>query len=426
MTQRVSRLLCMFVAITVLFFSVPFSTSAAVSSRLISCGTFNSNNEIQVSGPGIPVISGGTPYVLTSESLYLGEEMTCYAVADEELVEMKPANAFSGVVIWEATQIPENLCYQDAYPIMGETVTLLAETQKHDIETYSITIIGAKPTDNSTFALEVNVDESISNSEAFLPGVLLNNNNKLVGFASGEGFFSFGEPTSGGGNNPPVEKGGDTTSKGPQRSNPGDESGSGDAPNPQMKKLIIIGGGLAVGLLIGMILKKQSPKKKETQMTSSASASNNDYIPPVPPIKPVDFSATKPEDKNEREHSEPEVKSVDGWEDVPAEKKGVQISIIGVGGQLNGLTYPVGQKNILIGRAEEATIRYTADTKGVSRKHCKVFWHNGGLMVMDLGSTSGTFLRGKGQIPTNTPVPISAGDVIYLGSKQNGLRIAAK
>ena len=81
---------------------------------------------------------------------------------------------------------------------------------------------------------------------------------------------------------------------------------------------------------------------------------------------------------------------------------------------------------MLIGRSVEANIRYPADTKGVSRNHCQVYWNNGSLQVMDLGSTSGTFLRGKGQLVPNTPVALTDGSTIYLGSKSVAINVRTR
>ena len=45
---------------------------------------------------------------------------------------------------------------------------------------------------------------------------------------------------------------------------------------------------------------------------------------------------------------------------------------------------------------------------------------------MDLGSTSGTYLRGKGQLAPRTPVPLTEGSVIYLGSKAVAVQLCAR
>lgn len=93
------------------------------------------------------------------------------------------------------------------------------------------------------------------------------------------------------------------------------------------------------------------------------------------------------------------------------------------GGEMDGKRFPITQNILLIGRDPACNICYPADTKGVSRRHCQVFWKSGVLMIMDLGSTAGTFIRGKGQIAANVPTAVKAGDTFYLGEKKNAFVI---
>lgn len=97
--------------------------------------------------------------------------------------------------------------------------------------------------------------------------------------------------------------------------------------------------------------------------------------------------------------------------------------LVGEGGLMDGKRYPLIPQGILIGRDPSCRICYPANTPGISRKHCQVFWQGGHLMMMDLGSTSGTFVQGRGQITANIPVPLRQGDIFYLGEKRNGYRI---
>lgn len=90
---------------------------------------------------------------------------------------------------------------------------------------------------------------------------------------------------------------------------------------------------------------------------------------------------------------------------------------------MDGKRFPITQNILLIGRDPACNICYPADTKGVSRRHCQVFWKSGVLMIMDLGSTAGTFIRGKGQIAANVPTAVKAGDTFYLGEKKNAFVI---
>lgn len=96
------------------------------------------------------------------------------------------------------------------------------------------------------------------------------------------------------------------------------------------------------------------------------------------------------------------------------------------GGSLSGRSYPVTEKVMTIGRDPGCDIRYPADTKGVSRRHCQVCRKGGSLILTDTGSTSGTFLRGKGRLAVNVPTAIREGDIFYLGEKRNAFRIITK
>ena len=98
------------------------------------------------------------------------------------------------------------------------------------------------------------------------------------------------------------------------------------------------------------------------------------------------------------------------------------IQLIAVGGYMDGRKYPVGGSEITFGRDASATVAFPADAKGVSRQHCRIFWQNGTLMLMDTGSSYGTFTQ-AGKLQPMKPVPIKAGDVFYIGEKKNCFKI---
>ena len=91
----------------------------------------------------------------------------------------------------------------------------------------------------------------------------------------------------------------------------------------------------------------------------------------------------------------------------------------GLGGYMDGRTYSVSGKELTIGRSHDMAIRYPDATKGISRRHCKIFIFDGKLMLMDLGSTYGTFVSGKGRIIPDAPVPLKRGDTFFVGDKRN-------
>jgi len=77
-------------------------------------------------------------------------------------------------------------------------------------------------------------------------------------------------------------------------------------------------------------------------------------------------------------------------------------------------------KQIQIGRAFEDTttnLDLTEDNGtelGVSRLHAILHGSNKGLVIMDLGSTNGTFLNNH-HLPANKPYPIQSGDELRFG-----------
>jgi DNA-binding winged helix-turn-helix (wHTH) protein len=65
----------------------------------------------------------------------------------------------------------------------------------------------------------------------------------------------------------------------------------------------------------------------------------------------------------------------------------------------------------LLGRVAEGVA--WIDSSSVSRRHARILVEGGALVLEDLGSKNGTFLRGQ---RISTPTPLVDGDVIRLGS----------
>ncbi|MCD7922088.1 MAG: FHA domain-containing protein [Clostridiales bacterium] len=92
----------------------------------------------------------------------------------------------------------------------------------------------------------------------------------------------------------------------------------------------------------------------------------------------------------------------------------------GLSGVMMGQSYPVGG-GLSIGRDVSSGLRFPNETKGISRTHCRIYPDgSGGFLIMDYGSTFGTFLKGYGKLSPQKPVPIRPGDVFYLGNGNEG------
>ncbi len=123
-------------------------------------------------------------------------------------------------------------------------------------------------------------------------------------------------------------------------------------------------------------------------------------------------SYTQPAQKRESEQN-----SLEGQH-----QGGGSIRLIAIGGYMNGRIYPIDGNEITFGRDQSSTVRFPADAKGVSRKHCRLFWQNGILMLMDSGSSYGTYMQ-DGKMQPMKPVAVKSGDIFYIGEKKNCFKI---
>ena len=76
--------------------------------------------------------------------------------------------------------------------------------------------------------------------------------------------------------------------------------------------------------------------------------------------------------------------------------------------------YSWDQPDATIGRTPDNTVQIRLP--GISRKHCRIAFHNGRYVLADLDSKNGTILDGR---PVKEKVaPLQAGDVVNLGKRR--------
>lgn len=90
-----------------------------------------------------------------------------------------------------------------------------------------------------------------------------------------------------------------------------------------------------------------------------------------------------------------------------------------VAGALQGQTYPIRGGEIVFGRDPVCMVRMPEGTPGVSRRHASIRWQQGIPVLVDLGSSYGTYLADGKQLPPNYPEPVAAGTRFYLGNRGN-------
>jgi pSer/pThr/pTyr-binding forkhead associated (FHA) protein len=82
-------------------------------------------------------------------------------------------------------------------------------------------------------------------------------------------------------------------------------------------------------------------------------------------------------------------------------------------GPMAGQSVPLEQRAIVVGRGEASELRLPET--GISRQHARFQPSPQGWMVIDLGSTNGTFVNGQ-RLPANQPYLLEPGDRIAIGS----------
>lgn len=88
-----------------------------------------------------------------------------------------------------------------------------------------------------------------------------------------------------------------------------------------------------------------------------------------------------------------------------------------VKGSYAGRKMPIQQELYLGVDSSKCSIVYPKGTPGISRVHLRIWPDNGRLMVMDMGSTYGTWLAGKKMTP-GLAYPLAPGSYVYLGGGQ--------
>ena len=101
--------------------------------------------------------------------------------------------------------------------------------------------------------------------------------------------------------------------------------------------------------------------------------------------------------------------------------QGPAVMVYAVSGPLQGQAWRLDTV-LTVGRDYGNAIVFPADTKGISRNHCRIERRGVQIVVTDLGSTYGTFVSGRRLAP-NVPVAVGLNAEIWLGSERTKLKI---
>lgn len=109
-----------------------------------------------------------------------------------------------------------------------------------------------------------------------------------------------------------------------------------------------------------------------------------------------------------------------------ASSSGTKAVVRSMSAQHGGRAFPVSSTPVIIGRSpSDCTIVFQEGTRGVSGKHCSVYYNSnaGAFTLTDLGSTYGTFLGNGMKLTANSPINLKSGDIFYVGEKTNVLKV---
>ena len=110
----------------------------------------------------------------------------------------------------------------------------------------------------------------------------------------------------------------------------------------------------------------------------------------------------------------------------PASPVGKQVSLLAMSGIYAGNTFPLTGP-IALGRdPKRCKIIYPCDAPGISGYHCEVRIEEGKLILMDMGSTFGTFLSDGTKLIPNKAYPVKSGDCFYLSERKNEYKFVSK
>ena len=409
-------------------------------------------------GPAVAFIANDIGYVFTSFYPYDSEAAYyVYESGDGNQYDLKliDYNEEMPYMQWEIVSgALDNSFFDMAIPYQGENCTLYYVGVDDEVyyASLSITLTDIEVTDEYYYNYLI-FDVTSGEMTSFVsPGVVVDPSGKCVGFAFDGGVISFttNEETfySNGGNsdngnggdntgNTGNGNGGDNTGN-TGNGNGGDntgntDNGNGDETASEKKGIEKYWWVLVIGAVAGggyyMSKKNQGNSSSSDSNSSSRDISldggpynaasipapkiDNDIYAGVKSISPVTPQSSSPMSYSSS------IQDIAPTAPATVSSASNNYKLQAVGGYMDGRVYPFDGREIIFGRDATASIRFPQDTKGVSRIHCKLFMQGGKVMLMDMGSTYGTYIEGRGKLTPQAPVELKVGDKFCIGEQKN-------
>jgi len=155
-------------------------------------------------------------------------------------------------------------------------------------------------------------------------------------------------------------------------------------------------------VIAAAIYLSKNQKKKEKKLAEKA-GSKKEY--------PKDGTISL--DRNETVRQEATIKNV------PAEPAW---QIRGMNGAFMGQTFALTDV-LRFGRNPQNQVAFPQNTKGISGSHCELSMENGRIVLRDLGSTYGTYLKTGEKINARVACELKEGDIFYLAESSQSFRV---
>lgn len=125
------------------------------------------------------------------------------------------------------------------------------------------------------------------------------------------------------------------------------------------------------------------------------------------------------EEAETKRFQQPEEKDAPTQQLPVEEKPQPRVALECIGGNLQGMTFPISSRVVFGRDPKRCSIIYPKDAKGISGVHCAAEPTADGLIILtDLGSTYGTMASGQ-QLTAGKGVTLHPGDAFTLGGSEN-------
>ena len=444
-----------FLLVLLFVFTKSFSAMAAQEDKIFLVGGLDGDGEVISMVTAFVVNDGSEDYVMTDASIF-NDKAVLYALADTAgnayiVEDAQIAFPDYNVVLFTfQSERPEaSKILQLTGAVKNQMVELVYVNQNDSVDICEVRLLEAEQGVPDIITVMSGETDGDAPNPMSYPGGFFDANGGLVGLYTSTGDIvsfntdvnAFYGQSSGDGNETegsretqparetqperetqPAREKETSGTKSPGRERTG-SGGSGEEKTTAYKVGYIFGAVFSVVAVIGIIYlvfrKKFKGKQQPVQQYQATP-------PPAPrPQQPTPPQPITPQPPSGFADYTPTAPYTTPSPAAPPRPQAMGGSLMGIGGVMSGRTYPIASQETVIGRDVSCGIRFPADTKGISRNHCKVF-RNGGtgqFMLMDCNSTYGTYLKGYGKLQPQKPVALKNGDAFYLGSDQNGFTI---